>query len=93
MRANYGYTDASGAYYLTVDGDRCDGCGLCVEACPQGVLELAVDDYDQTVVQVKEAAVRSLAYLCSICNPACPDPQLKYLCHSACPQGALAHSW
>ena len=28
---------------LTFKTDKCKGCGLCVEACPKGVLALASD--------------------------------------------------
>ena len=27
MLANYGYKDASGDFFITIDTDKCDGCG------------------------------------------------------------------
>ena len=46
MMANWGYQDGSGNYFITIDTDKCDGCSACVEACPQGVLELGEDPAD-----------------------------------------------
>lgn len=43
MIIHYGYADGSGEYYLIVDTDKCDGCGRCVEVCPNDILELAPD--------------------------------------------------
>ena len=46
MLANYGYKDGSGDYYITIDTDKCDGCGECVTACPAKVLETRTDESD-----------------------------------------------
>jgi NAD-dependent dihydropyrimidine dehydrogenase PreA subunit len=89
--ANYGYTDGSGDYYLIVDTDKCDGCGKCVEACPQGVLEVEADDYDDLVVFVKEEHRKNLKYVCAACKPVSGPRDLK--CQTACPTGAISHSW
>jgi adenylylsulfate reductase subunit B len=40
MRANYGYADGSGEWYLTIDTDVCDACGACVKACPQHAIDV-----------------------------------------------------
>ena len=31
MIANYGYKDGSGDWFISIDTDRCNGCGKC---CP-----------------------------------------------------------
>ena len=89
--ANYGYTDGSGDYYLIVDTDKCDGCGECVEACPQDVLEVITDDYDDLVVVVKEEHRKNLKYVCAPCKPMSGPRDLK--CQTACPSDAITHSW
>jgi len=89
-RINYGYSDASGDYFITIDTGRCDGCGACVPACPQGVLELAEDDSGQPKARVREEARKRLALACAgfhSCSTREPN------CHSACPHDAIAHSW
>ena len=34
MRANYGYADGTGDYYITIDTDKCEFCLKCVHNCP-----------------------------------------------------------
>ena len=89
--ANYGYTDGSGDYYNVVNTDKCDGCGDCVEACPQDVLEVIEDDYDDLVVRVREEHSKNLKYVCAPCKPMSGPRELK--CETSCPGGAISHSW
>ena len=91
MLANYGYADASGDYFLSIDTDKCDGCGDCVTVCPAGVLEIAPDDFDKMVAQVPAAMNKKLAYLC---------PGIKTCqgssgsnCQQVCPQEAIGLTW
>ena len=46
MLANWGYQDGSGAYFITIDTDKCDGCRKCLDACPGGVFEVGEDPAD-----------------------------------------------
>jgi ferredoxin len=89
--ANYGYTDGSGDYYIVVDTDKCDGCGKCVEACPESALEVVTDDYDDLVVRVCEQHRKNLKYTCAPCKPISAPRDLK--CQTACPGEAITHSW
>lgn len=91
MIANYGYTDGSGDWYITIDTDKCNACGDCVAACPQGMFEIVVDDYDEEVASVKEEHRKSIKYLCGPCKPneRVTDPP----CIKACVLGAISHSW
>jgi len=91
MRIQYGYTDGTGEYYISIDTLRCDGCGKCVEACPDHLLEIAVDDGGQPKAAVKEEVRRNLALLC----PGFHDCSRKHEmnCHLACPKQAISHSW
>ncbi len=51
---------------VTIFGLWCKGCGLCVEFCPTGVLELNGDDRPQVVHPEKCTA-------CHWCDTHCPD--------------------
>ena len=91
MRANYGYADGSGDYFITVDGDKCDGCGDCVTACPNGILEIVLDDYDEPKAAIKAEHSKSLGYTCPGYYAKCDKDAAN--CHSVCKSGALEHTW
>ncbi len=91
MIAQYGYADGSGEYYITIDTDRCDGCEECVKVCPQGVLEVALDDYDKAVARVKEDVIKSIHYICLGYHLRCANEENN--CHTVCPQDAISHTW
>ena len=93
MKISYGYTDATGEYYITVDTDRCSGCGDCIPACPRGLFELHVDDYDQEVVQVKPEAVRKLGFLCPGSEVGKRAESCGVACRAACGSEVFHHSW
>jgi ferredoxin len=95
--ANYGYEDGSGFYYLSIDGDICARCShhACAAACPRGVFVIEMDDYDDMVAVVNEAARKRLRELCSVCKDQNGNSgtERRLPCTSACPEGALRHSW
>ena len=97
MKANYGYEDGSGFYYITIDGDACATCTDrgCVSACPQDVYVIEMDDYDDHVAVVREDVRKRLREICADCKAVTeeegkrPEPP----CVRACAMGALRHSW
>ncbi|MBI5480317.1 MAG: 4Fe-4S binding protein [Deltaproteobacteria bacterium] len=91
MRANYGYADGSGEYYLTIDTERCDGCGDCVPVCPAAVFAVEPDDYDEPKAVVRTEVRRRLAEVCPG-RSAC-ERRNAVMCHSACPRQAIEHTW
>jgi Fe-S-cluster-containing hydrogenase component 2 len=93
MRANYGYKDGSGEFFITIETDACVACAEtpCVNACPVGVLEIIEDDYDDRVAAVTQDLRHKLKYICAPCKPAGSRPPLA--CVEACPSQAIEHSW
>ncbi len=91
MKANYGYQDGSGDFFITIDSNLCTGCVECISACPADVLEMITDDYDDVVAAVKEEHRKKIKYSCAECKPVDEQPPLP--CVSACEPGAIAHSW
>jgi 2-oxoglutarate ferredoxin oxidoreductase subunit delta len=49
-----------------INRDWCKGCGICVEFCPQNVLEL--DEQDKVRATRPEACIG-----CKLCELRCPD--------------------
>lgn len=96
MLAHYGYEDGSGAYFITIDTDKCNGCGDCVTACPAGVF-LVVDEDPYAPLREEPVAVvvadkrKKLKYECGPCKPVSDRSALP--CTTACKQGAVDHSW
>jgi Fe-S-cluster-containing hydrogenase component 2 len=92
MIMHYGYSDGSGDYYITLDTDKCNGCGLCVQQCPQKTLhleEVFIDLEDKTVASVKEEHRKKIKYTCASCKPETE----KTICQLACKTQALKCAW
>lgn len=49
----------------TIDKDKCNGCGICVKACPQDVIRMG-DDGKAVIKYVEDCIV------CLYCEEDCP---------------------
>ena len=94
MIANYGFKDGSGDWFVTINTDKCNGCGKCVAVCPPKILEVGSDEFDlfreEPVVSVKQDQRKKVRYSCAPCRPGYdlnPAP-----CVGTCESGAIAHS-
>jgi len=91
MKVHYGYTDATGDYFITVDGRVCDGCAKCVPVCPAGLLDVAKLDGAVPQAVIKEGLRKKIAVLCPG-HKEC-SAKISVTCQSACPKSAITHSW
>ena len=62
---------------LTFNSDLCKGCGLCVDACPKGLLyldtsRLNAKGYNPACISGEESCSG-----CAICARMCPDCIIK----------------
>ena len=62
---------------LTFRTDNCKGCGLCVDACPKKVLQLAPDKINKRGHHPVEAARPEDCIGCGSCAIMCPDFIIK----------------
>jgi len=97
MLANYGYKDGSGDFFITIDTDKCTGCGDCIKVCPAKVLEMITDESDPfreiPVVAVTDQHRKKIKYSCAPCKGAGHKSALDLPCVKVCASGAIAHSW
>ncbi len=92
MIIHCGYTDGSGDYYITIDTDKCNGCGKCVLKCPKSALQLEtllIDLEDKRVVMVKEEQRNKIKYTCEPCKPETTFAP----CVLACDNSAIECTW
>lgn len=95
MIANFGYKDGSGEFFITIDTDKCNGCGDCVPVCPAGVLEIRENEYDplaeDQMAAVKEVHRKKIKYSCAPCKSG--NISEKEPCIAVCELNAITHSW
>ena len=60
---------------VEVDGERCKGCGLCVDACPVDVLEVS-DELNSSGYNYVQAVRPDDCIGCASCGIVCPDVAL-----------------
>lgn len=93
MIAHYGYKDAEGEFYITIDTDPCGRCEgkPCIPACPRALFVEEEDPYGEVAVAIDEGERKKLKYACAACKPGAKRPPLP--CVTACPFDAISHSW
>jgi 2-oxoglutarate ferredoxin oxidoreductase subunit delta len=58
---------------LDIAVDRCKGCGLCVVACPNGILELDLSIVNELGYHPTRLTDASACTSCALCARVCPD--------------------
>jgi len=94
MIAHYGFKDGSGDWYVTIDTDKCDGCGKCPQVCPGKILVVGPDEIDilreDPVVFVKHDERKKVRYSCASCKPGYGIEAAP--CTAVCESKAISHS-
>jgi len=58
---------------VTIDQEKCKGCGLCVHFCPKKVLELNTEKLNLKGYNPAEPVRMEDCIACAICATMCPD--------------------
>ena len=62
---------------VTFVTDRCKGCGLCVDACPKHLLQLAPDQINKKGHHPAVITDEAACIGCAFCATMCPDCVIK----------------
>ena len=58
---------------VVIDVDRCKGCGLCVQVCPVGILQLSPDTFNAKGYHPVIVTEMEKCTGCASCARICPD--------------------
>lgn len=58
---------------LTIDEERCKGCGLCVRACPKKILQISETIINRAGYHPAELTAPESCVACASCALTCPD--------------------
>lgn len=58
---------------VTFEIDLCKGCGLCIDACPIGILKIAEDKINKRGHHPVQCAEPDKCTGCASCYTMCPD--------------------
>ncbi len=62
---------------VTFNTERCKGCGLCIEACPKKILEIAKDVLNAKGYHPARMTDQDKCIACAMCAMMCPDCVIK----------------
>ena len=58
---------------VTVNEDLCKGCGLCVDACPKGIMKLDKSQLNKKGYHTARCSDPDTCIGCAFCAVMCPD--------------------
>lgn len=58
---------------VTINEERCKGCGLCVRACPKKIMQLSKSKLNAKGYHPAEVTDTAACIACAACARTCPD--------------------
>lgn len=62
---------------ININGVLCKGCGLCVNACPQKILEISKTNINNSGYYIVENINMAKCSGCAACAIMCPDSVIE----------------
>ena len=62
---------------VSFNEERCKGCGLCVSACPKGIIALAKEKINAKGYHPAEVIEQDKCIGCASCAIMCPDTVIR----------------
>ena len=62
---------------VTINEEKCKGCGLCVLACPKKIVKISADRLNKKGVNPAEVTDEKSCTGCAMCATMCPDIIIK----------------
>ncbi|HWR22519.1 MAG TPA: 4Fe-4S binding protein [Feifaniaceae bacterium] len=62
---------------VTINFERCKGCGLCVRACPKHIMRLSPAKLNEKGYHPAEVTDMAACIACAACARTCPDVVIR----------------
>ncbi len=62
---------------VTINFERCKGCGLCVRACPKHIMQLSPTKLNEKGYHPAEVTDMAACIACAACARTCPDVVIR----------------